>query len=143
MKEICPKSIAKIGGPLVVSVAAVWLLLAFRGDLDSGHFEILQTEKLSEGEIAMLAERSDTTALSGNTYFVVVGSHLYSAPELRAALYRSGAVFVVGRPGITLHRNSSKGLEIRCVSCAITRDMIQTQEWSHNGISITYSDFPQ
>jgi hypothetical protein len=129
-------------GSVIVSLAAIWLLLAFRGDLDSGRFEILQAESVSQTRIAMLVERSDNTALSGNAYFVVIGSHLYSAAELRKALYGSGAVFVVGRPGISLHWQNLKELVISCEDCAITKDTIQKQKWSDKGISISYHDFP-
>ena len=128
-------------GSFIVCVAAVWLLLVLRGDLDSGRFEILQAE-VSQTQIAMLAERSDHTALSGNTYFVVIGNHLYSVAELRKALYRSGAVFIGGRPGLSLHWENPKELVIRCESCDITRDTIQKQKWSDKGISISYRDFP-
>jgi hypothetical protein len=129
-------------GSFIVCVAAVCLVLVLRGDLDSGRFEILQVERVSQTQIAMLAERSDHTALSGNTYFVVIGNHLYSAAELRKALYRSGAVFVVGRPGISLHWKNPKELVIRCGSCDIAKDTIEKQKWSDKGISISYSDFP-
>jgi hypothetical protein len=89
----------------------------------------------------MLAERFGT-ALSGNTYFVVIGNHLYSAAELRKALYRSGAVFVVGRPGLSLHWKDPKVLVISCASCEITKDTIQKQKWFDKGVSISCDGFP-
>ncbi len=57
----------------VACAIAIWFALAFMGVLDSGKFEIVQSQPISPDRIAMLSRRSDNTALSGDTYFVVIG----------------------------------------------------------------------
>jgi hypothetical protein len=79
---------------LAVCAIAIWLALAFLGILDSGKFEVVLSQKVSDGHIAMLARRSDNTALSGDTYFVVIDSHLYTARELKRAFYSSRPVLL-------------------------------------------------
>jgi hypothetical protein len=74
---------------VVICAIAVSLVMEFTGVLDSGNFAIVQSETLSPNHIAMLAVRSDNTALTGATYFVVIDNHLCSAKELEKAFYSS------------------------------------------------------
>ena len=130
--------------PLVVAlcVAAIWIALASMGILDSGKFEIVQSQKLSSDHIAMLARRSDHTALSGDTYFVVIDSHVYTSQELKKAFYSSRPVFVAGRDGLEIHVFASNVLIIECKDCGITKDLFEKQYFSQDGIVIRYVGFP-
>ncbi len=129
---------------VVIALCAigVWLALAFLGILDSGKFEIVQSQKVSEGHIAMLARRSDNTALSGDTYFVVIGSHLYTGRELKRAFYSSRPVFVAGRPGLDIYSATANVLTIECKDCGITKDLIEKQRFSDNSVIVRYVGFP-
>jgi hypothetical protein len=65
-------------------LAVGWYAL-FHGYFDHGHFEIKQVQWCSTNQVAMLAERWDDEALGGLDYYVLVGSHLFTATELRHA----------------------------------------------------------
>jgi hypothetical protein len=129
---------------LVVAACAIfiWLALAFTGVLDSGRFEIIQSLTFSSDHIAMLARRSDNTALSGDTYFVVIDNHLYAAKELKRAFYSSRPLFVAGRAGLMIHADAPNVLTIECKSCGLTKDLIEKQQFSFNGLTIRYVGFP-
>jgi hypothetical protein len=110
--------------------------------LDRGAFELLQSESVRPDRVAMLAKRSDKTALSGNTIFVLIGDHVESAGELRSALYSSQAVFVADRDALTLRWKNFHELQIECKECGITSDRIQKQRRTYKGVSIDYLGFP-
>lgn len=129
---------------LLIAACAIfgWLTLAFTGVLDSGRFEIMQSATLSSEHIAMLARRSDNTALSGDTYFVVIDNHLYTAKELKRAFYSSRPLFVAGRAGLMIRADARNMLTIECKSCGLTKDMIEKQLPSFDGLTIRYVGFP-
>jgi hypothetical protein len=88
--------VGKIAGILIatLTVALVASLIAlFHGYFDQGKFEILDAQRSTSGQIAMLAERSDHQAMSSCVHFVVVGDHLFSANELRHAYHSSAVIF--------------------------------------------------
>lgn len=126
----------------IVCVIAIWFSLAFIGVLDSGKFEIIQSQTVSQNHIAMLARRSDKTALSGDTYFVVIDSHLYSAKELKRAFYSRRPVFVAGRAGLHIFSATPDVLTIECKGCGLTRDLIEKQRFSDDTIVVRYLGFP-
>ncbi|HXU21140.1 MAG TPA: hypothetical protein VN788_11205 [Verrucomicrobiae bacterium] len=90
----------------------------------------------------MLARRSDNTALSGDTYFVVIGSHLYTSRELKRAFYSSRPVFVAGRAGLHIYPATPNVLTIECEGCGITKDLVEKQRSSDDGIIVRYVGFP-
>lgn len=127
----------------IIIPLTVQIVRARRGDLDSGSFTLVQAEAAYPKRVAMLVRRSDHHALSGNTYFVVIGDHVFSQPELRKALYRSELVFECGRDGLILHWENLNKLVIECRECKITPDIIQEQRFQvNNNIIIRYSGFP-
>jgi hypothetical protein len=126
----------------IASAISIWFALAFMGILDRGKFEIVQSQVMSPDRIAMLARRSDQTALSGDTYFVVIGKHLYDAKELKGAFYSSRPVFVAGRAGLDIHATAANVLTIECKNCGITKDLVERQRFSDDGITVRYIDFP-
>jgi hypothetical protein len=126
----------------VVCAIAIWLALAFMGVLDSGKFENAQSQTVSQNHIAMLARRSDSTALSGDRYFVVIGSHLYTSSELKRAFYSSRPVFVAGREGLDIYSVASNVLTIECKDCGVSKDLVEKQRFSDDSIVIRYVGFP-
>jgi len=127
---------------LVVCAISIWFALAFTGVLDSGRFEIIQSLTISPHRIAMLVRRSDNTALSGDTYFVVIDTHLYTGNELKRAFHSSKPVFVAGRAGLTIHADGPNSLAIKCESCGLTKGLIEKQKFSFKGTNIRYVGFP-
>jgi hypothetical protein len=121
---------------------SIWLVLAFTGALDSGKFEIIQSLTISQDHVAMLVRRSDNTALSGDTYFVVVDDHIYAPKELKRAFYSSTPLFVAGRAGLMIHADGPNLLTIECRSCGLTKDLIEKQRFSFKGITVRYVGFP-
>lgn len=126
----------------VACAIAIWFALAFMGVLDSGKFEIVQSQPISPDRIAMLSRRSDNTALSGDTYFVVIGDHLYTAKELKRAFYSSRPVFVAGRAGLNIYATTPNVLTIECKDCCIAKDLFEKQRFSDDGIVVRYVGFP-
>jgi hypothetical protein len=127
---------------LTCSITCWFVLGCYAGVSDSDTVEVVQTTYGSPNRVAMLVERSDHAALSGNTFIVFVADHPYSLPELRRRLYALPMVFMVDRDGIVLRWSSPNELTIQCQDCAITRDMIQKQRFSDNGVAIRYVGFP-
>jgi len=127
----------------VCCVATVWLFLfGYKGIATSENVEILQSESSSNGRTAMLVERSDHAALSGNTLFVFIDDHPYSIPQLRKTLYSLRPVFRVGGSGIAIHWSGQTELTIECNGCGMTKDVIELQKFAQDGLSIRYVDFP-
>jgi hypothetical protein len=81
----------------ILIVFSALMEFGYKGVANSETVRIVKAESASPKRIAMLIERSDSGALSGNTYFVFVGDRIYSLPELRRKLYGLPAVFRVGR----------------------------------------------
>ena len=96
----------------------------------------------SGGKVAMLVERSDDSALSGNDVFVFLPDHLYTIPELRKNLYALDPVFQVGDDRLALEWVNSSELDIRCIACTVTKGVITTQKNFQSGVTVRYLDFP-
>lgn len=124
------------------SITTTWVLFGCRDIASTETFEIVESQSGSPNQIAILARRYDHAALSGDTYFVVIGTHLYDSAELRDALYHSHAIFVADRNGMTLRWSGPKELTIQCQQCGITKNRIESQKFSEGGIAIQYVGFP-
>jgi hypothetical protein len=128
---------------IVVAIAGLFTL-DFRGYFDQGTFELLQYQTSPNGKIAMLAKRSDHEALSGDIYFfVVIADHVYSPKELRFAEHSSRLVFAAALNGLHLRWNGPSELVIACESCGTTKNYVDNERYSDDGISIRYVGFPQ
>lgn len=125
-----------------ICAIVTWFMLAFTGVLDSGKFEVIQCQSISTNKIAMLARRSDNTALSGDSFFVVIGNHPYDAKELKKAFYSSLPVFVAGRDGLDLKVPATNVLTIECKDCGVTKELVERQRFSDHDIVIQYVGFP-
>jgi len=121
---------------------AFWYRRISSGVLDSGNFQILQTEMIAPNRIAMLAQRSDDVALSGNTVFVVIGDHHYSTLELKRALHKSEPLFIADRAGLVIRWENPSELVIQCKDCGITKDRIEMQKAFDGDVAIRYVGFP-
>jgi hypothetical protein len=124
-------------------LVTIWFLLGSRGVLDhTSKFAVVQQRWVSPRRVAMVASRTDNIALSGNTFFVVIGDHVYSAPELKRARYRLEAVFVTDRDRMNVEWAGENDLTVRCDDCGITKDRIESQRFSDGPIRIHYVGFP-
>lgn len=81
------RPLAEVGAVviLILLLSAIWMF-RYRGISKSETVEIIQSTASGGGTIAMLVRRSDRSALSGDTYFVLVHDRLYSLDELRKRL---------------------------------------------------------
>lgn len=128
---------------LLTCTITCWFVLGcYSGVSDSDTVQVVQTAYGSPNRVAMLVERSDNAALSGNTFFVFISDHAYSLPELRKKLYALHPVLMVGRDGLELHWSSPNELIIRCKGCGITKNTIEKQSFLENGVAIRYVGFP-
>jgi len=141
-------SLRAIGVAMITIIACVatswyvWSVLTFHGASDSDIVEIVQTQASSSHRVAILVRRSDHRALSGDTYFVFVNDRSYSVQELRKSLYSLRPIFKAGRDGITLRWTGPNELTIECQACGITKDLIETQIFSKDGVGVRYFGFP-
>ena len=129
---------------IVLTIASVALVrFGYKGVADSETVKIIQAEWASPKRVAMLVERSDHAALSGNTYFVFVGERIYSVPELRKRLYGLPNVFKVGLgEGLSIGWSAPDELSITCSNCGITKEIIESQKFSEGNIRVRYVRFP-
>jgi hypothetical protein len=126
---------------LPICVIGVWSILAWFGVFDTAPYSITQSVNLAPGQIAMVGIRSDQTAMVGYEYFVLISDHVYSPTELRRYFHRS--IFSAGTGAFTIEKDSPSELVIRCrPNCGITKDIIETQEFSKGNIKIRYVGFP-
>jgi hypothetical protein len=88
---------------VVLLVVIAWGL--FRGHFDQGQFEVKDTSRSSSGRVAMVAERLDHEAMSSYVYFVLIGDHVFSPAELRAAYHIDHVIFAAASDCLSAHWN--------------------------------------
>jgi len=123
----------------------LWYLLVvrpFHGVANADHVRVLEAKTASNGRVAMLVERSDDSALSGNDVFVFLPDHLYTIPELRKNLYALDPVFQVGDNRLSMEWVNGSELDIRCVACMVMKETVTTQRSFQSGVTVRYIDFP-
>ena len=129
---------------IVVTIAFAVSLLGgcYQGVSNSEIVQVIETQTSPSNHVAMLIERSDHAALSGNTFFVFVSDRVYQLPELRQHLYALQPVFRAGLGGLSIDWSGPNELTIRCHGCGDTKNIIETQLFAQNGIAIRYAGFP-
>ena len=129
---------------VVVCAAAVSLGTAvyalFHGYFDHGQFEIKQVQWSSSKQVAVVAERSDQEALSGYTYFVVIGNHLFSPAELRHAYHSDAVIFAAANSCLDLHWESPSKLVVACNGSTLDLNHIDVQKQQSGGIIVSYEN---
>ena len=78
--------------------------------------------------VAVVAERSDREALSSYVYFVLVGDHVFSPSELRAAYYRHRVVFAAASDCVSVRWSDTHNLTVMCGNGAIDAEHIELQQ---------------
>ncbi len=114
----------------------------YQGVATSEDVRVLQAEFSARKRVAMLVERSDHAALSGTTVFVLISDHAYSIPELRKNLYGLDPVFMAGGAGISLRWSHPEELTVQCHDCGMTKNIIEKQKGTSNGVVVKYLGFP-
>jgi hypothetical protein len=131
---------------LVITVGGVLMLGAglsyglFHGYFDHGQFDVKQVQWSSDKQAAMVVERSDQQALSGYTYFVVIGDHVFSPSELRHEYHSSGVVFAAADSCLDLHWRGPTELVIACDGQRLTRERIDVEKNQSGGITVLYNN---
>ena len=134
-----------IGVSLVSALAVALLAIAwalFHGYFDRGRFEVKETSWSSSGRVAVVAERSDREALSSYVYFVLVGDHVFSPSELRAAYYRHRVVFAAASDCVSVRWSDTHNLTVMCGNGAIDAEHIELQQRKTEDVAITYINIP-
>ncbi len=131
---------------VIMCTAAVSLGMAvyalFHGYFDHGKFEIKQARWSSSKQVAVVVERSDQEALSGYTYFVLMGNHLFSPAELRHAYHSDAVVFAAASNCLDLHWESSSKLVVSCDGSTVDLNHIDAQKQQSGGITVSYENIP-
>jgi hypothetical protein len=131
---------AVIAVSLASILVATFVYAVFHGYFDRGMFEIKQIQWSPAGQAAMVAERSDEQALSGYTYFVLIGDHVFSPSELRHAYHSNAVVFAAGDSCLNLHWQGPAELVIACNRPGITRERIDVQKNQRGKVAILYEN---
>ncbi len=127
----------------LVSMVGVGLLYSlFHGYFDKGNFEMKQVQWSSANQAAMVVERSDQQALSGYTYFVVIGDHVLSPAELRHEYHGSAVVFAAADSCVDLHWQGPAKLVIACNGQRMKREHIDVEKNQSEDIAILYDNIP-
>jgi hypothetical protein len=100
-----------IGGLLATGVYAL-----FHGYFDHGLFEVKQADWSPSlpRRVALVAERSDNEALSGDQYFVLIRDHIPSATELKFAYYSHDVIFRTDGDCLNVRWSDPNDLTITC-----------------------------
>jgi hypothetical protein len=139
----CTSKLTKIGFGVtllvgVLLVAAICGL--FHGYFDHGLFEIKQVDwsPSAPRRVAVVAERSDHAAMSGYTYFVLVGDHVFSASEMRRAYYSDDVVFAAANDCLSVRWTDPDRVTVSCRSGTIDAAQIDVRKTRADGVAITY-----
>jgi hypothetical protein len=114
----------------------------FHGYFDHGQFEVRQVQWSSANQAAMVVERSDQQALSGYTYFVLLGDHVFSPSELRHEYHSGAVVFAAADSCLDLHWQGPTKLLIACNGQTLTREHIDVEKQKSGEIAILYDNIP-
>ena len=135
---------SRFGATILVTAGIAVTLLGgcYQGVSQSEIVQVIETQTSPSNHVAMLVERSDHAALSGNTFFVFVSDRVYQLPELRQHLYALHPVFRAGLGGLSISWAGPNELTIRCHGCGDTKNIIETQLSAQSGIAIRYVGFP-
>ena len=71
-------------------------------------------------------------------YFVLVGDHVFSPSELRAAYYRHRVVFAAASDCVRIRWSDTHNLMVMCNNGAIDADHIELQQRKTGDVAITY-----
>lgn len=132
--------ISLLGVGIVAILATVCLYALFQGYFDHGRFEIKQSQRSSENQVAMIAERSDHEALGGLEYYVLIGNHSFNPAELRRAYYSGAVIFSVSSDCLIIRWDGPEKLIIKCDGSTIDKNQINVQKQQVGDISITYEN---
>jgi len=135
------KVLVLIGGlVLILGVGLVYSL--FHGFFDHGQFEVKQAQWSPAKQVAMVVERSDQQALSGYTYFVLIGDHVFSPLQLRHAYHSSAVVFAAADSCIQLNWQGPATLVVFCNGHSVAREHIDVEKHQIRGITVRYRNIP-
>lgn len=127
-------------GLLILGLGLLYGL--FHGYFDHGQFAVKQVQWSSSKKVAMVVERSDQQALSGYTYFVLIGDHVFSPSELRHKYHRNAVIFAAADSCLDVHWHGPTTLVIDCDGQTLTREHIDVEKHQSGGIAILYDNIP-
>lgn len=122
----------------VLLATAVYML--FHGYFDHGLFEIKQVEwsPSPRRHVAVVAERSDNEAMSSNTYFVLIGDHVFSPTELRMAYHSDNVTFAAAADCLSVNWKDPHHLIVSCRSGTVDSAHIDVRNTRTDDVLITY-----
>jgi hypothetical protein len=129
--------IATLALALVMFVTAL-----FRGYFDHGLFEVKDVQWSPAKEIAVVAKRSDHDAMNSDAYFVLIGDHFFSEPELRHAYHSAAVIFATDSDCLTLRWVDPHNLTVGCTDRSIDPGHIEVQQRRHGEVAISYVNIP-
>jgi hypothetical protein len=110
----------------------------WHGYFDQGDFRLLSSKQSPTEKFAMVAKRSDHEVLNGGQVFVLLGDHIFSAPELRHAVNSPTVIFSTDRDCLSLQWRGSQDLVISCKGEPIEQGDITRQLTNWGDVTFTY-----
>lgn len=114
----------------------------FHGYFDHGQFAVKQVQWSATRKAAVMVERSDQQALSGYTYFVLIGDHVFSPSEMRREYHSNAMVFAAADSCLYLRWQGPGTLVITCNGHTMTREHIDIEKHQSGEIAILYENIP-
>lgn len=127
---------------VLATILGAFVFAVSRGYLDSGLFEVQQTDWSPSGKVAMLAKRSDHQAMRSDEYFVLIADHIFSASEVRDAFYRNREVFNASSTCLSIRWSDPHNLTVSCHDGSLDADHINFQRPNAGDIKVTYINIP-
>jgi hypothetical protein len=124
----------------VLLAAAVYML--FHGYFDHGLFEVKQVDwsPSPPQRVAVVAERSDHDAMSSDTYFVLIGDHVFSTKELRRAYHSDNVTFAAAADCLSVKWRDAHHLVVSCREGAVDSAHIDVRKTKTDDVVITYAN---
>jgi hypothetical protein len=138
-----PDIVGRLGCGLVLLLGlllATGVYALFHGYFDHGRFELKQVEwsPSAPRRVAVLAERSDHEAMSSDTYFVLIGDHVFSPTELRRAFHSDDVVFGTSSDCLSVSWRDAHHLLVSCRNGTVDAAHIDVRKTKADDVAITY-----
>lgn len=142
------RAVASIAGVFVAIVIGVFLMGMlvwrwFHGYYDAGDFVVKEAKWSPSRQLAVVAERPDNSALSGDQYFVLIGDHPFSKTELKLAYHSENTIFASDGSCLTLRWRDLHNLVVTCSHGFIEPSHIAVEKHQMGDVIVSYENIPE
>jgi hypothetical protein len=105
-------------------------------------FTALKEEWSANKRLAVVAKWSDGQPLDGDQYFVLIGSHQFSAAELERGYDSDDLIFSAASPCLNIRWEDPQHLVVTCDARDISGDSIGVKRPKFQEVQINYEGIP-